>query len=260
MSTPTDVEPQASPDARATRRSLRSAHRLAPRSGARSPPRRSRRRRDGALLGLPEKYAATVVGLAFLGRRGSSCFATTRSPSARSASRSAVCSSRSQISPRRIARSALGSARLGARSSRRSRFRRSFSAIKRLLPASMRRSIFGSPASLLDDVSGQLLVIALPEEAFFRGYLQSALDQTLTPRWTHPRRRPRARLAPLGGDLRGRSLLHEPASRARLAVFFPALLFGCSRARTRGVGAGVAFHAACNLFSATLARGYGLAP
>ena len=43
---------------------------------------------------------------------------------------------------------------------------------------------------------------------------------------------------------------------ARLAVFFPALLFGWLRARTGGIGASVVFHALCNLFSATLARGY----
>ena len=43
---------------------------------------------------------------------------------------------------------------------------------------------------------------------------------------------------------------------SRLAVFFPALLFGWLRARTGGIGAGVLFHAMCNLFSAALARGY----
>ena len=42
---------------------------------------------------------------------------------------------------------------------------------------------------------------------------------------------------------------------ARLAVFFPALLFGWLRARTGGIGAGVVFHALCNVFSAALGRG-----
>ena len=45
----------------------------------------------------------------------------------------------------------------------------------------------------------------------------------------------------------------------RLAVFFPALLFGWLRARTGGVGASVALHALCNLFAAYLARSYGFA-
>jgi membrane protease YdiL (CAAX protease family) len=49
--------------------------------------------------------------------------------------------------------------------------------------------------------------------------------------------------------------IREPA---RFAVFFPALLFGWLRARTGGVGASVAFHALCNVFSETLGRGYGV--
>lgn len=114
-----------------------------------------------------------------------------------------------------------------------------------------------SPGSMLDDVAGQLFVIALPEEAFFRGYLQTALDASWPPRW-------RVFGAPLGpGWLVSAAIfavghvLTTP-SPARLAVFFPALLFGFLRARTRGIGAGVAFHAACNIYSATLARGFGL--
>jgi membrane protease YdiL (CAAX protease family) len=116
---------------------------------------------------------------------------------------------------------------------------------------------FRPPASIADDVAGQLLVIALPEEAFFRGYLQTELDRA----W-----RPRLRV--LGADV-GPGLVVSAAIFAvghllttphpsRLAVFFPALVFGWLRARTGGVGAGVVFHAMCNLFSATLGRGYGL--
>lgn len=110
-----------------------------------------------------------------------------------------------------------------------------------------------------DEIAAQLLVVALPEEAFFRGYLQSALDRVFPPRV----RVLGARLGPawlissaifaLGHVL----TIQHPA---RLAVFFPALLFGWLRARTGGVGAPLLFHAACNLFSLTLARGYGLSP
>jgi membrane protease YdiL (CAAX protease family) len=111
--------------------------------------------------------------------------------------------------------------------------------------------------SLADDALGQVLVIALPEEAFYRGYLQSALDE----QW-----RPRVRF--LGAEL-GPSLLVTSALFAlghlateldvnRLAVFFPALLFGWLRAKTRGIGASVVLHALCNLFASYLARSYGL--
>ncbi|HZF51342.1 MAG TPA: MrtC family glutamic-type intramembrane protease [Polyangiaceae bacterium] len=113
------------------------------------------------------------------------------------------------------------------------------------------------PPSVLDELAGQFLVIALPEEAFFRGYLQSSLDRIFEPRW-------RIFGASLGagwiisaGIFAVGHVLTTPHP-ARLAVFFPALVFGWLRARTGGIGAAVLFHALCNLFSATLARGYGL--
>lgn len=113
------------------------------------------------------------------------------------------------------------------------------------------------PPSIFDEIAGQMVVIALPEEAFFRGYLQTSLDRVWPPRWRV-----------LGADL-GPGLLVSAAifaighvltirHPARLAVFFPALLFGWLRARTRGVGASMLYHASCNIFSATLGRGYGL--
>ena len=43
---------------------------------------------------------------------------------------------------------------------------------------------------------------------------------------------------------------------ARLAVFFPSLVFGFLRVRTRGIGASMLFHALCNLFSAYLLHSY----
>jgi hypothetical protein len=113
------------------------------------------------------------------------------------------------------------------------------------------------PASWSDEILGQILVIALPEEAFYRGYVQTALDDA----WG---KRARVAGASLGwGILLSAALfgighfLTEPRPE-RLAVFFPALLFGWLRARTGGVGAAVALHAMANIFSATLGRGYGL--
>jgi membrane protease YdiL (CAAX protease family) len=113
------------------------------------------------------------------------------------------------------------------------------------------------PPSLPSYVAGQLVVIALPEEAFFRGYLQTSLDRVWPPRWRV-----------LGADLGPGWLVaaaifalgHVLTIRhpARLAVFFPALVFGWLRRRTGGIGASVLFHASCNVFSATLGRGLGL--
>ena len=114
------------------------------------------------------------------------------------------------------------------------------------------------PSDSHNVVLGQLLVIALPEEAFFRGFLQSALDG----RWA--RRRWRILGAEVGpGWLLAAAifavghLLTIPYP-GRLGVFFPALLFGWMRARTGGIGAAVLFHVMCNLYSTLLVEGYGL--
>jgi uncharacterized protein len=113
------------------------------------------------------------------------------------------------------------------------------------------------PLGTLNDALGQLLLVALPEEAFYRGYLQTRFDEAFP--W---------RVRVLGAELGPGVLLASivfaighfvtvPVP-ARLAVFFPSLLFGWLRARTGGIGAAVAFHAFCNIFSETLGRAYGV--
>lgn len=113
------------------------------------------------------------------------------------------------------------------------------------------------PGEAANEVLGQLFVIALPEEAFYRGYLQTRLDDVWPPRW----RLLGANLGPgwlvtaaifAAGHV---ATVHAPA---RLAVFFPALLFGWLRARTGGIGASMTFHMLCNVYSQALGRGYGL--
>ena len=114
------------------------------------------------------------------------------------------------------------------------------------------------PPSLGDELLGQLLVVALPEEAFYRGWLLGRLDEAWSPRV----RLLGARLGPgvlLSSALFALGHLATDPHPARLAVFFPALLFAWMRARSGGIGAAVLFHAACNVLSATLARSYGLA-
>jgi hypothetical protein len=111
--------------------------------------------------------------------------------------------------------------------------------------------------SVWDDVVGQLLVIALPEEAFYRGYLQTSLDEAWKPRF-------KVLGAYVGPGLFVASALFAvghlltETNPERLAVFFPALVFGWLRAKTGGVGASIVFHAMCNLFAAYLAQSYGL--
>ncbi len=124
---------------------------------------------------------------------------------------------------------------------------------------------FTAPASYLDAILGQVMVIALPEEAFYRGYVQTSLQRAgaASPQESA---RPGFRLlgAPVGWAIPATSaffalghFLTEPHPQ-RLAVFFPSLVFGWLRNRTGGIGAAVALHAISNLFSATLGRSYGL--
>jgi uncharacterized protein len=102
----------------------------------------------------------------------------------------------------------------------------------------------------------QLLVVALPEEALFRGYVQGRLSE-----------RYRATVRLLGVQLSLPALglqallfaaIHFAVdlNPARLAVFFPALLFGWVREWRDGIGAAAALHALCNLLSDVLTRSW----
>jgi membrane protease YdiL (CAAX protease family) len=113
------------------------------------------------------------------------------------------------------------------------------------------------PIDAADEVLAQFFVIALPEEAFYRGYLQSRLDDAWPARWSVLG----ARVGPglvLGAAIFAVGHVVTVHLTTRLAVFFPALLFGWLRARTRGIGASVCFHAMCNVYSQALGRGYGV--
>ncbi|MFB6264409.1 MAG: myxosortase MrtP [Bradymonadaceae bacterium] len=109
-----------------------------------------------------------------------------------------------------------------------------------------------------------LLVVALPEEFFYRGYLQTRIRQWL-----------RARRCEEGGpaDTRSRAGLSEENALAsaafalghlavpvggvfalqRASVFFPSLIFGVLRERTGTIAAPVVYHACCNMMVLLLA-------
>lgn len=102
----------------------------------------------------------------------------------------------------------------------------------------------------------QIVVVALPEEMLFRGYIQGRLEDAFA-----------TRVRFLGAELSVPAwllqallfgLLHfiVDLHPARLAVFFPALLFGWLASLRGGIGAAIFVHALCNLLSDLLARGW----
>jgi membrane protease YdiL (CAAX protease family) len=107
------------------------------------------------------------------------------------------------------------------------------------------------PEGFLVLALSQILVVAVPEEVFFRGYLMSRFEARF------PSRR-RLWGAAVGWPLIITSLLFASGhflvdlQPARLAVFFPALAFGWMRSRSGSVAPGAIFHALCNLLSEVL--------
>lgn len=112
------------------------------------------------------------------------------------------------------------------------------------------------PDDVLSYVLAQVLVVGLPEEALFRGYMQSRLTDVLPTEW-----RWNGVVIPwlaivVQAALFGLVHFAVDLNVARLSVFFPGLLFGVIRAWRGGVGAAVFFHALCNLYSDVLVRGW----
>jgi hypothetical protein len=112
------------------------------------------------------------------------------------------------------------------------------------------------PDDALSFALSQVLVVALPEEALFRGYFQTRLGDL----FQKPRRI-------LGVEIDLFALVVQAAlfafihfavdlSVERLAVFFPGLLFGVLRAWRGGIGAAILFHALSNLYADILVRGW----
>jgi CAAX protease family protein len=111
---------------------------------------------------------------------------------------------------------------------------------------------FRLPGGFAMMAAAQLVVVALPEELFFRGYIQGRLEDAWPPKWNLFGAR-------VGGAWLMGSVLFalghffvtfQPQMLTRV---FPGLVFGWMFARTRSILAGTIFHAACNLLMEVLA-------
>lgn len=114
---------------------------------------------------------------------------------------------------------------------------------------------FAWPKNLYAISVTHLLLVALPEELFYRGYLQEKLRRAFP-----------GGVRLLGATI-GPAILLTAALFAlghfvvdlrpmRLGVFFPALLFGWIKERTGTITAPILFHAMSNVFMATLEKTY----
>lgn len=99
---------------------------------------------------------------------------------------------------------------------------------------------------------GEVVAVALTEELFFRGYLQTRVADALgLPEFTRTRRPPVAdalRVLAITSALFALTHVIAEPGLGRAAVFFPSLLFGALRITRGGVGAAVALHAIFNVF------------
>jgi membrane protease YdiL (CAAX protease family) len=115
---------------------------------------------------------------------------------------------------------------------------------------------FALPSGFLELATVNLLLVALPEELFYRGYVQTRLTRAWPP-WVVKFGVPIgwAMLVSAGLFALGH-YAGEWGNPARLGPFFPALLFFAMRARVRCIMGAVLYHGLANVFSETLRTGY----
>ncbi len=113
------------------------------------------------------------------------------------------------------------------------------------------------PSGFWNAALANLVVVALPEELFYRGYLMGRLDRLLE--GNVAKRRKRAALiiiiTAVAFALGHWVVTFDPQ---RLAVFFPALVFGWMRYARRSIPAAIVFHALCNIYMDLLLLCYGI--
>jgi uncharacterized protein len=101
----------------------------------------------------------------------------------------------------------------------------------------------------------QLLVVAIPEELFFRGYLQTRFEE----RWPPGHQflaAPFGRATLVASALFAVGHVLVDFNPGRLAVFVPGLVFGWMRSRTGAIAAGALYHALCNVYSDVVHRSF----
>jgi membrane protease YdiL (CAAX protease family) len=99
------------------------------------------------------------------------------------------------------------------------------------------------------------LLVGIPEEFFYRGYMQTQLNRI----WGRPWRLlgvAVGKALPITAFLFALSHSMIQLQWWHFAIFFPGLLFGWFRERTGAITAGALFHALCNVYSFWVALNY----
>jgi membrane protease YdiL (CAAX protease family) len=113
---------------------------------------------------------------------------------------------------------------------------------------------FSLPPDLLSTLVKNVLLVALPEEMFYRGFVEGRLERL----WPNQRQW----IVPLGRTVVVTSGLFALGhflgewDPARLGPFFPAFVFSTLTRRNRSIAGAVLYHGMSNAFSAALAFGY----
>lgn len=101
----------------------------------------------------------------------------------------------------------------------------------------------------------ELVLVAFPEEFFFRGYLQERLKLVFGKKW-------KLLGVPIGPSLLVVSLVFALSHSLiqiqwwHLFIFFPGLAFGWLKEKTGTITAPILFHSACNIFAQWVALHY----
>jgi hypothetical protein len=135
--------------------------------------------------------------------------------------------------------------------------------VARFVPrAALRLHWPSSGAGVLDDLGAALQVVAthvlgvaLPEETFYRGYLQPRLEALWQPRWRWLGVRIGLGAVVASALFASGHFLGE-WNPLRLGPFFPGLVFAWMRNKSGTVMGAIGFHAACNLVSEILSTQY----
>ncbi|OGQ24594.1 MAG: hypothetical protein A2138_02650 [Deltaproteobacteria bacterium RBG_16_71_12] len=114
---------------------------------------------------------------------------------------------------------------------------------------------FRVPDDLLATLVKNVFLVALPEEMFYRGFLERRLERLWPTRW-HVWLIPISRTVILASALFALGHFLGEYHPARLGPFFPAFVFSALTRRSGSITGAVFFHGASNAFSALLLAGY----